>query len=460
VRHLLTNALTTAAFTIINTAWSATHEYHLRFADDLKRVDVTARLHSKGLRLRARGGDVRSLDHLSDCSGGALAATRGRTVELPAGTDCVTYGTSIEQPRRGRRFNVDQPGVTVSSPSRWLWAPSLGQADRVLVTAEVPVGAKASFPWRGLGENRFEFTDSPRSGYGLAVIGDFVELDLSAAGITKRAAYVGPIEGKDKIHSWLTASGAMLRDVAGNVPNDQVQVVVFPVSRTSDGSPVPFGRVIRDQGEAIQFFVDLRQPLSRYLDDWTAPHEFAHTLVPYVDAQWVSEGFAGYFQNVMLARSGVYTEERAWQRLVGSFAKAAATKNPPSPNGTSDRPFWEVRMLLYWSAAAIALIGDAELRSATNNQASLDTALGNLARCCLPSPQTWRPRDLFAALDAHGGGEVFTRVYDQYANERGMPDTTAVLADLGVRLDGNRVTLDDGAPLAHVRRAIMGSGER
>ena len=77
--------------------------------------------------------------------------------------------------------------------------------------------------------------------------------------------------------------------------------------------------------------------------------------MPYVDAQWVSEGFAGYYQNVMLARGGVYTEERAWQRLVRAFNRGADVPNAPSPNDTSKRPFWEVRMMLYWSAAALAL---------------------------------------------------------------------------------------------------------
>ena len=36
--------------------------------------------------------------------------------------------------------------------------------------------------------------------------------------------------------------------------------------------------------------------------DWTASHEFAHLLLPYVSDKWVSEGVASYYQNVLQAR--------------------------------------------------------------------------------------------------------------------------------------------------------------
>ena len=65
---------------------------------------------------------------------------------------------------------------------------------------------------------------------------------------------------------------------------------------------------------------------------------------------------------------------------------------------------------------------------------------------------------MFAKLDTLGGGSVLMDLYRRYANRPGMPDLHAAYAQLGIQIRGNKVVLDDTAPLAHLRRAIMDAG--
>ena len=210
---------------------------------------------------------------------------------------------------------------------------------------------------------------------------------------------------------------------------------------------MPFGYVIRDGGETVRFFVDPGSTLQEFLGDWTATHEFSHLLLPYVRSRekWISEGFASYYQNVLLARRGVYSEQEAWQRLHRSFRQAGEIVDPPTLRELDSRPFWEVRMLIYWGGAALALLADAELRSGEGGL-SLDEVLGRLRACCLPSERAWDGRELFARLDDLSGRDVFLSLYARHMVERGMPDLEGLYADLGIAVDGSRVSLVDSAP--------------
>jgi predicted metalloprotease with PDZ domain len=220
---------------------------------------------------------------------------------------------------------------------------------------------------------------------------------------------------------------------------------------------VPFGFVIRDGGEAVRFFVDPARPLADYLGDWTATHEFAHLLLPYVrgSEKWVSEGFASYYQNVLLARRGVYTGTDAWRRLHRSFGKAARIADPPPLSRIDGRPFWEVRMLIYWSGAALALEADTRLRAASGGRESLDSALARLSSCCLPSDRVWRARELFEKLDSLVATPLFVELYESYSKRRGMPDLDPLFEELGIRAEDDQVRLTGQGRLTWVRDAIM-----
>ena len=214
-------------------------------------------------------------------------------------------------------------------------------------------------------------------------------------------------------------------------------------------------------GEAVRFYVDGSRTLADLHADWTATHEFAHLLLPYVGSRekWVSEGFASYYQNVLLARRGAYTQPDAWRRLIRSFERADRIDDPPRLDRLHERSFRDVRMLVYWAGAAMALMADVQLRSESDGVQSLDTVLGDLGRCCLPSGRTWSARELFARLDGLADVDLFIPLFEDLMAGRGMPDLEALYEDLGIDRGGTEIRLVPEGRLVPVREAIMQRSE-
>ncbi len=435
------------------------HRYFLSLSQTLDHISIEAHLAAGVSSLAARNGDTGSLDSLTDCDGNRLKTRRGR-VRLKPGQNCVRYDCPLQRSTQRVALADD---ILVTSPSEWLWIPTLGKDDRVLIELDVPDNLSVSVPWEMLDSRTFVLGPSPESSRSNMIVGNFRERTLELPGAGLRVALLdGPLKplSEDKILSWLGAAARDVAGVYGRFPNPNPQIIVMasgPSRRGGSGSAVPFGHVIRDGGEAVRFFVNGDKPLDEYLGDWTATHEFAHLLLPYIDSKqkWISEGFASYYQNVLLARRGIYSEEEAWRRLHRSFTRAREIDNPPSPNDTGKRSFWEVRMLVYWSGAAIALLADAELREMSDGKESLDTVLGRLQRCCLPSYRQWRGQDFFAKLDELSNHKVFSRLYEEHADSSGMPDLGELYRNLGIEPLGDKVRLLDQAPMVHIRHSIM-----
>ena len=445
------------------------HHYVVAVDAQLRRITVTAELAS-GATLTARDGDAAQLRELSGCNGASVRLDGGQII-VPAAAACVRYRHALTSAGEGNwRAPRTAQDVRVTAPGQWLWLPPLTGADRVLVTLDLPAGINASVPWRPLADGRYELRASPRSSRAVAVFGNFRRQQLELPGAVLRIALVDDPRqtlNAAAVGEWLAAAASDVARVSGAFPNPAPQIIVQPSPAAwwrQARSAVPFGYVIRDGGETVRFFVDPQRPVNDLLGDWTATHEFSHLLLPYVRSadKWVSEGFASYYQNVLLARRGVYTEQEAWRRLSRSFAQAAATPDPPPLRDLGSRPFWEVRMLVYWSGAAIALLADVELRQRSEGRESLDTVLARLQDCCLPSGHVWRAERLFAKLDELSPFPVFEELYARHAIAPGMPDFQTAFTALGVvpRSGQGVPALDDAAPQAWVRRAIMTAVEQ
>lgn len=430
--------------------------YRVDLAADLSEVWVEAKLPEDARSLSARDGEARLLADLAGCRNEPVQIRAGR-IDTAAADGCVRYRYPLT-PQSGRRSPPVDGGVRVTTPGAWLWLPALNPGERVVVAIESGQATALSVPWRPLGDGRFEIRPSPGSATGTAAFGDFPALTLRSGGATLRvAALDGPglAIDREKLLDWLSVAADDVAGVSGRFPNPDVQVIVQAV-RSRGRSPVPFGYVIRDGGEAVRFYVDPDRAIEDYHADWTATHEFAHLLLPYVRSRekWVSEGFASYYQNVLLARRGAYGQAEVWQRLNRSFRRAADVDRPPRLDRLHERSFRDVRMLVYWSGAALALDADVRLR-AMGETDGLDGVLGRLADCCLPSGRVWTAAELFAQLDEFTPEPVFMPLYEDYMARRGMPVLEQLYVDLGIAADGDAVTLLPEGRLLHVRDAIM-----
>ena len=291
------------------------------------------------------------------------------------------------------------------------------------------------------------------------IMGSFFSVALLGAALNIEVRQ--PVDEKkaEEIIEWIQATASTVELAYGRFPNPNARIIVIPSTENAWGSdsPVIYGRVTRNNGETVELFVNPDRPIEEYYSDWTATHEFSHLMLPLLHQRyrWISEGFASYYQNVLMSRAERYTPEFAWQRLLEGFERGRESRPDLSPNEAASAGIRLARMKVYWSGAAIALIADSTLRERSNGKESLDLALGQLQSCCLPSRRKWSGKELFEKLDTFVETPVFMPLYRTYADDAGFPDLAALLSDLGVSTnqDGS-ITLDDGASLGAIRKTI------
>jgi hypothetical protein len=256
----------------------------------------------------------------------------------------------------------------------------------------------------------------------------FAEAEL--AGATLRIDFPRPVDPSRaaELTDWLRDVAGTIADVSGRFPVQHVLVRLVDSSH-GDGSPISFGRVLRNDGLTVDLFVDLDRPIAEFYGDWEATHEFSHLLLPRISVQqrWISEGFASYYQNVLMARAGQYTPRQAIDKLSQGFARGQASSPTLSPNEAARAGMRHARYKIYWSGAAIALLADVELRERSGRSESLDTVLERFQRCCLSSRKRWSGRELFEQFDSLIDEPVFMPLYRRYADAPGFPDVAEVL---------------------------------
>ncbi|MDJ0939668.1 MAG: hypothetical protein QNJ00_07875 [Woeseiaceae bacterium] len=449
---------------LLNGTQTLAHEYRVSIDDDLERLEVEARFDTKVTSVRARSQSAdRYVHDIRDCETNDRLRTNGRRLQLPDdGIRCLRYEVDLLDAARDERRNsalVDSNVVV--SPAAWFWRPPLRGDDEITVRFTNTDSINVSVPWLPVdGEpNTYRLTASPESARAPAVFGDFDYVERDIDGATLRITLLKPYGrlGRDSIVDWVVQTAGSINLAADRFPNPSPTVVVVPVGRSSwSDSPVPFGRVIRDGGETIELFINQDRPIGDFYDDWTATHEFSHLMLPYVRSRhrWVSEGFATYYQNVLLARAGQYTQQRAWQRLYEGFERGRGSRPEMSPNDAASKR--RGTMKIYWSGAAIALMADVELRRRSNGEQTLDSVLRELASCCLPSERSWSGPELFETLDRYVDEPLFMPLYRRYANSPGFPDYRATFDELGVRVSNGRVALEDRGTGAALRKSITG----
>lgn len=436
---------------------AATHEYHVTLSEDLRQLDVEARLDGGVRSIWARRRDAR--DYLAEarsCDGAPLPRTGSRLTSPTGNLTCLAYTVDLGKAAdENARLQAFGRATLVLPVNDWMWRPRLGGGDEILVTFDLPQDVDVSVPWQPVANEpaTFRLLSSPQSGTGLAIFGHFDasvvrvgEAELRIVALPSREGPINPA-----LTDWTGQTAANITLAYGRLPNPDTRVVLFPVASRPGGSAVPFGRVVRDGGETIELLVDPGQAEESFLEDWTATHEFTHLMLPYVGRsdRWVSEGFAQYYQNVLLARAGRYSPEDAWRRIGEGLERGRQSAPHLSPGEAASAAERNTRMKIYWSGAALALMADVELRRRSGGRESLDVVLDRFQACCLPSRRTWTARELFAEFDRLVEAPLFVDLYDRHANAAGFPDfddylTAAELAEIRAAITARRYTGQPG----------------
>ena len=451
--------------TLLQSATAAEiHDYTVTVDYALSRLFVEARFDSLVHTVTARSRNAgKYLVDVRSCNDSRRIKMRNRRMMLPEeGVDCLNYTVDLARAANEYRSNsVLAAGNIVVSPSLWLWRPEINSSSALDIHFRLPDKVRVSTPWQALTTppNSFHLGRSPQSSNAPIVFGDFHYEEIEIPGARLQ---VTMLNGKDPVNSaaisnWLRAAATDVSLAYGRFPNPSPQVLVVPIGNGRSDSAVPFGRVIRDGGETVELFVNQYMPLKAFLNDWTATHEFSHLMLPYVARKhkWISEGFAQYYQNVLLSRSGTYEDLQAWQKLYEGFERGRRSRPELSPNEAAERGIRNGLMKVYWSGAAFALLADVQLRERSGGKESLDIVLGRFQACCLPSNRVWSGPELFARLDELSDMPVFMTLYRRYADTAGFPDASEVFERLGLAVSGGKVRLRANAELQELRQSIM-----
>jgi len=432
------------------------------FSEDLETVTVNACFDGAAPRYLYRHADagaytrtIYANDHPIEPS---ARYGRIRLPKLPPNS-CVQWQVDLDRAAGSdQRLSARIDGGFLTQGNLWFWRDDDKRPLRIEVG--LPEGVSISTPWKQIPEAEkltFSPAPTPAEWSSRIAVGNFTvqrvavpggQLLLTAVGRTDRAQ-------REVFAEWIGESARSVASVYGQFPVPVTQILIVPIGQRD--SAVPFARVVRGGGVAIEFFVDASRSLEDFRADWTATHELSHLLIPYVSSRdrWLSEGMASYYQNVLRARDGRLTEEQAWLNLERGFERGRASTNGGESLAKAARSGWGSTMRVYWSGAAIVLKADARLRVISGGRQSLDTALAHLHDCCFDSGRSWRARELFDELDRLTGQQVFSELYDQHVQDAAFPDIGVTLDYLGVEPETESIELVTGAPWSHVREEIM-----
>lgn len=386
-----------------------------------------------------------------------LPVVDGR-IQLDPGVDdaCVAYGIDLSEDASisGSIRKVGRD--LLASPNAWLWRPQRRSADSA-ATLELKLaeGVRASVPWPKQGKT-YQLTGEAFRFDSYAAFGRFEPFVVEHRGARLEVAL---LDGEVAIDvpaakRWLARTVEITSGVDGSFPCPRAQILIVPSGSSSE--PVLFGTVARGGAGSVMLFMSSTATEEALIGDWVLPHELSHLLLPFVqrDAAWLPEGFATYYQEVLLSRAGVRSEQATLRDLTKALASAREEGTGRNMDDESQAMYSTYAFrAVYWGGAAYFLMADAELRRRSEGKMSLDRVVAKLRERPDRETKTWQADELLVELDRLAGLDVFVPL-SKASLGRPFPDYEPVLEAMGVR-DGGK-SLDDSAPLAKVRRAIFG----
>ena len=250
------------------------------------------------------------------------------------------------------------------------------------------------------------------------------------------------------ILDWIATAARSVTTYYERYPVAHVDIAV----NVRDGRGINSGRAFGWEHAHIQISVGRSTSASRFSDDWTITHEMVHLAFPSVpeNNHWIEEGLATYVEPIARARAGNLTQEKIWGDMVEGMPQGL----PKS--GDRGLDFTHTWGRTYWGGALFCLLADVEIRKRSGNRMGLEDGLRGILKSGGSIEVEWPLIRALQTADQATGLPVLEELYDKMRAAPVAPDLDQLWRDLGVKYDGEKVTFDDSAPLAAVRKAIGG----
>ena len=255
------------------------------------------------------------------------------------------------------------------------------------------------------------------------------------------------------ILDWIATAARSVTTYYKRYPVAHVDIAV----NVRDGRGINSGRAFGWKHAHIQISVGRSTSASQFSDDWTITHEMVHLAFPSVpeNNHWIEEGLATYVEPIARARAGNLTQEKIWGDMVEGMPQGL-----PKP-GDRGLDFTHTWGRTYWGGALFCLLADVDIRKRTGNRMGLEDGLRGILKAGASIEVEWPLMRALQTADQATGVPVLEQLYEKMRATPVSPDLDQLWKGLGIKYDGERVTFDDSAPLAAVRKAIGGvTGDR
>ncbi len=245
-----------------------------------------------------------------------------------------------------------------------------------------------------------------------------------------RYQWTDPFSAQEQVMltDWVEQTAHGLEALSGPLPFD----IRVRFQRANSGQePVPWANTVRSPGQGVRFIVNPTFPLEQFLQDWTAPHELSHLLIPYLGRRhaWFAEGFASYMQYQVMYHMGVMDWPQVVDRYRRQMNKAQSNYDLhriPFPAAASRLRAAGQYPTLYWGGAVLFLRLDSRLRQHGNQ--TLGTVIAGYVACC--RMRTRELPSLVGALDEVSGTTVFSEELARFEAQPGFPEFEDALEGL------------------------------
>ena len=248
------------------------------------------------------------------------------------------------------------------------------------------------------------------------------------------------------IQDWIRTSAQAVTIYFGRFPVSHVRLVVMANDgRSVGGTTFGFGG-----GSLIRLNVGRSADAAALKRDWVLVHEMTHLALPQLPRSglWLQEGNATYVEPIARAQAGQMDAAEVWKWTIDEMPAGQPKPGEGGLNNTQDH------RRTYWGGAAFWLVADVRIRERTHNRIGVQAALQAINRKSGGNTADWTMDQVMAAGDAATGGTELAELYTQMGKNGSPVDIDALLVQLGVGLQGNKVVFNDAAPLAAIRRQI------
>jgi hypothetical protein len=249
------------------------------------------------------------------------------------------------------------------------------------------------------------------------------------------------------ILEWVRRSGQTVAAYYGRFPVGALTLRLMP----SAGDGVHGGKTFAHPEAFIRVGVGREVTETQLLSDWVLVHEMTHLALPDTGEAhaWLSEGIATYVEGVARVHAGTRSEADVWAEELRSMPRGLPAEGD---RGLDHTHTWG---RTYWGGAMFCLQADVAIRRGTALRFGLQDALRAVLRASGGLAAEWPIERVLQTGDAAVGTHTLEDLYAQMKDRPYAPDLVALWRQLGISPDGETVRLDEQAPLAAVRRAIM-----